>query len=119
MELTLVTQTIASNPWIAVYICEASLLIWLILAHRDRAIGSSPNTGIPGPKGSPIQGNLNELLPYKEDFMGWLSKNEATYGPLFTYTVPVFGRSIVIDRPEWIEHVKKSGFLQLFKYSPC
>ncbi|GJE95571.1 cytochrome P450 [Phanerochaete sordida] len=105
------TQTLSSNPWMTACICEALLTIWLIYAYRDRAFGSSSNTGIPGPKGVPVLGNLRQLLPYKEDFMGWLSTNEAIYGPLFTYTVPGFGRSVVIDRPEWLEHVKKKDMI--------
>ncbi|KAF7790411.1 hypothetical protein EIP86_001366 [Pleurotus ostreatoroseus] len=32
---------------------------------------------------------------------------ENTYGPLFTFTLPGWGRNIVINRPEWLEHVRK------------
>ncbi|EKM52815.1 uncharacterized protein PHACADRAFT_261462 [Phanerochaete carnosa HHB-10118-sp] len=103
--------TSTSNPLLTASGGGILLVMSFIYAYRNRAIGSSPDTGIPGPKGVPVLGNLRQLLPYKEDFIGWLSSNEAIYGPLFTYTVPRYGRSIVIDRPEWLEHVKKKDMI--------
>ncbi|GJE95572.1 cytochrome P450 [Phanerochaete sordida] len=100
-----------SNSWTTTCICGGLVAIFLIYTYRDIALSSSPNSGIPGQTGDPILGNLYELLLYKKDYMGWLSSNEDIYGPLFTYTVPGLGRSIVINRPEWLEHVKKKDMI--------
>ncbi|PCH37062.1 cytochrome P450 [Wolfiporia cocos MD-104 SS10] len=37
----------------------------------------------------------------------YLSVLHKRYGELFTFTMPRWGRSIVIHRPEWLEHMRK------------
>ena len=70
----------------------------------------SVNNRIPGPSGIPVLGNLFQIIPYRENIIDWIATNETLYGPLFTYTIPLQGRSFVINHPKWLEHVKKSEY---------
>ena len=58
-------SNIAASAGVAAALGAGSLLF----AWRNRSINSSPDTGIPGPTGYPIIGNLLEVLAHKHDFL--------------------------------------------------
>ena len=103
------SHTVVENPILTLLLAQTLFVVAIVWLYGNRAIGSSHST-LPGPKGIPVLGNLRQLLPYKADLLGWIRDNEEIYGPLFTFTLPNHGRSIVINHPDWLEHVKKSTF---------
>ncbi|KAL6304066.1 cytochrome P450 [Sparassis latifolia] len=63
---------------------------------------------VPGPIGVPLLGNLLQLFPHRKNMLMYLSILEEKYGPMFAFNMPGYGRTIVINRPEWLEHMRKS-----------
>ncbi|CCM05456.1 uncharacterized protein FIBRA_07676 [Fibroporia radiculosa] len=63
------------------------------------------------PDTSDSVGNLLDILPHLADMLSYFSKLHSQYGDLVTFTLPGFGRTIIIDRPEWLEHVRKNDMV--------
>ncbi|KAI0650932.1 cytochrome P450 [Trametes meyenii] len=79
----------------------------LVVAYPDRYVRTRPLNGIPGPRGAPLIGNFVQALQWQGRSLGWLKHLSDTYGPLCTFTLPIYGRGILIERPEWIAHVRQ------------
>ena len=82
-------------------------LVLLSIAYPDRYVGTRPLSDIPGPRGLPIVGNLFQALPWLGHTLEWLKTLIDEYGPLCTFTLPKWGRAILINRPEWLAHIKQ------------
>ncbi|KAF8994556.1 cytochrome P450 [Cyathus striatus] len=91
----------------SVLVPALSVLAVLAWRYPDRCIGTHSRPDLPGPKGIPIIGNMLLVFAHRDRMLGLLHKLEANYGPLFTFTLPYWGRNIVVNRPEWLDHVKK------------
>ncbi|OSD02319.1 cytochrome P450 [Trametes coccinea BRFM310] len=78
----------------------------LAIAYPDRFVTSRAIHNVPGPQGIPILGNVLHVIPYQGRTLEWLKYLIDTYGPLCTFTLPVYGRGILINRPEWLAHIK-------------
>ncbi|KAF7796095.1 hypothetical protein EIP86_007266 [Pleurotus ostreatoroseus] len=65
----------------------------------------------PGPKGLPFIGNVLQVWPNRRRMIKWMEEQTCVFGPLFTFTIPSWGRTIVINRPEWLAHVKKNDLV--------
>lgn len=103
--LLLVTEDINN---VLVYSCiTALLLLWV--AYPDRYVGTHPRPDLSGPTGNPLFGNLVQVFPWRYRFLLWLEHMHTLYGPLWTFTMPPWGRGIVINRPEWLSHVKEGA----------
>ncbi|KAH9920287.1 cytochrome P450 [Fomitopsis serialis] len=90
--------------------CLAALLaVVALLAYNypNRCIGTVDRPDLPGPRGLPLLGNMLLVFQNRNGMLRFLDNMEATYGPLFTFTLPNWGRNIVINRPEWLEHMRK------------
>ncbi|KAH9920284.1 cytochrome P450 [Fomitopsis serialis] len=79
----------------------------LAYSYPNRCIGTVDRPDLPGPRGLPLIGNLLLVFQNRNGMLKFLDNMEATYGPLFTFTLPSLGRNIVINRPEWLEHMRK------------
>ncbi|KAH7903521.1 cytochrome P450 [Hygrophoropsis aurantiaca] len=77
------------------------------IVYPDRLVGTKGRPDLPGPPGIPLLGNLLQLLPHRKQMLLHLSVLEKKYGELFSFTMPGWGRTIVINRPEWLEHVRQ------------
>lgn len=86
----------------------AIVMIILSVIYPDRCVGTGSRPGLPGPRGLPCIGNLIEVWRNRRRMVLYMKELGHVYGPLCTLTVPVWGRIIVINRPEWLAHVKKS-----------
>lgn len=62
---------------------------------------------LPGPSAMPFIGNAVMVFKHRQVVLEFLQKL-LQYGPVSTFTVPFVGRNLVIGRPEWLEHIKKS-----------
>lgn len=82
--------------------------ITLAIVYPDRCVGVASRLDLSGPKGLPFIGNLIQVWPYRRHMIKWMEEQAGVYGPLFTFTIPNWGRITVINRPEWLAHVKKS-----------
>ena len=82
-------------------------LFLLCIAYPQRLICTRSRPDLPGPAGHPLVGNLLQILPHRERTVEWFQTIIAKYGPLVTFTMPPWGRVILINRPEWLEHIKQ------------
>ena len=94
----------------AVALILVSCIISVAIAYPDRCVGVSSRSDLQGPRGLPFVGNLFHVWPYRRHMITWMEEQTHIYGKLFTFNIPVWGRTIVINRPEWLAHVKKSTF---------
>ncbi|KAK0187618.1 cytochrome P450 [Armillaria mellea] len=83
-------------------------ILLLIVLYPNRSVGVSHRHDIPGPSGFPCIGNLLQILPYRRRMISFMELLNKTYGPLSTFTILGWGRLVVINRPEWLAHVKKN-----------
>lgn len=83
------------------------LVALMCCAYPDRYIGTKSRPDLPGPRGLPLIGNLLQMFPHRKRMLHHVHEMEQQYGELFTFTTPGWGRSIFINRPEWLEHVRK------------
>ena len=82
-------------------------LLLLAIAYPDRYILTRPLPSLPGPRGLPILGNVLHVLPWTGRTLEWLGMLIARYGDVCTFTLPRWGRGILINRPEWLAHIKQ------------
>ncbi len=80
----------------------------LAILYPNRYVGTESRPELPGPRGFPIVGNLFQVLPYRTKTLSWIQRMLSKYGNLITFTMPPWGRGIMINRPEWLAHVKAS-----------
>lgn len=90
--------------------------LFVIAAHRypRRCVGTQDRPELPGPPGLPVIGNMIQLFQQRARMIGYLGDLERQYGPVFTFTMPFWGRNIVIQRPEWLDHVRRRRILFSF-----
>jgi len=84
-----------------------TLSIVLAIIYPDRTIGTRPCPDLPGPRGWPLIGNLFLIFLNRSRMIRFLHEMQEAYGPLYTFTLPYWGRIIVVNRPEWLEHIKR------------
>ncbi|KAF9929841.1 hypothetical protein FBU30_001154 [Linnemannia zychae] len=60
--------------------------------------------------GYPLIGNLTDILSHVEDPLDYLHKTFEEHGDVISITLPVLGRAIIVNRPEFMEHIFKTNF---------
>ncbi|KAF9999904.1 hypothetical protein BGZ79_006522 [Entomortierella chlamydospora] len=80
--------------------------------YRGHAIGTRRRLDLKQPKGAvPLLGHLPLLASVPlDEFYEFLEKQYNEHGPVWSISLPGFGRMIQIDTPENIEHVLKTNF---------
>ena len=84
-----------------------SVLVALSLRYPTRCYATRDRPDLPGPTGLPLIGDMLLISRHRNAMLRFLDTMEKIYGPLFTFTLPCWGRNIVINRPEWLEHMRK------------
>ncbi|PSR72736.1 hypothetical protein PHLCEN_2v11431 [Hermanssonia centrifuga] len=79
-----------------------------VILYPDRCIGVAARKDLSGPRGLPLVGNLLQIWPNRRRMIPLMEELGKKYGPLSTFTIPAWGRTIVINRPEWLAHVKQN-----------
>ncbi|KAG0375273.1 hypothetical protein BGX24_009326 [Mortierella sp. AD032] len=60
--------------------------------------------------GLPLIGNLTDILAHQENTLDYLHKTFLEHGDVISITIPLFGRAIILNRPEFMEHIFKTNF---------
>ncbi|KAF9358000.1 hypothetical protein BGX26_002686 [Mortierella sp. AD094] len=85
---------------------------YYVYSYRGHAIGTRRRLDLKQPKGAvPLLGHLPLLasVPLNELYQ-FLEKQNNELGPVWSISIPGFGRMIQIDTPENLEHVLKTNF---------
>ncbi|KAF8931541.1 hypothetical protein BGZ58_007578 [Dissophora ornata] len=105
------------SPGEVVVIAALGILLAAIAKYPDRAlfVRARPDLKSKAIKGYPLLGNLPQALMASEHPLLVLKRGFETYGDLFTITVPIRGRLIMINSPELLEHIQKTNFSNYIK----
>ncbi|KAF9566421.1 hypothetical protein EC968_003765 [Mortierella alpina] len=89
----------------------------IIYKYRSHAIGAHPRRDLKEPKGAvPLLGHLLVLASHPgPKLYEFLQKQNEELGPVWSISLPFFGRMIQGDEPELIEHVLKTNFPNYIK----
>ncbi|CAO1625864.1 unnamed protein product [Sympodiomycopsis kandeliae] len=88
-------------------------VVYLLIRYPDRLIGSHPaRPGVHCFPGHPIMGNTLGLIKRGtvNQFENFLEETRKTSLPAISWTFPPNGRTILVNRPEYIEHIQKTNF---------
>ncbi|KAG0016993.1 hypothetical protein BGZ80_008713 [Entomortierella chlamydospora] len=85
---------------------------YYVYKYRGHAIGARRRLDLKQPKGAvPLLGHLPLLASVPlDEFYEFLEKQYNEHGPVWSISLPGFGRMIQIDSPENFEHVVKTNF---------
>ncbi|KAF9352671.1 hypothetical protein BGX26_009555 [Mortierella sp. AD094] len=89
-----------------------TITAYYVYKYRSHAIGTRPRHDLKEPKGAlPLIGHLALLASVKlTEIHQLVEKQYNDLGPVWSISLPGFGRMIQIDTPENIEHVLKTNF---------
>ena len=85
------------------------VIMFLISCSPDRYLGTHHRPDLPGPRGWPLLGNTLDIFLNRKRMLMRFHELGSYYGELFSVTLPIWGRTIIINHPEWLEHVKKGA----------
>nr|CAG8553650.1 5668_t:CDS:2 [Entrophospora candida] len=94
---------------LTVFTIISGYIINLLIKYPNRAIGSTDRADLKGPSGLPIIGNLL-LIRRSENYLTFLNDLFLKYGNVVTFTLPQFGRVILLNSPSHIEWFLKENF---------
>ncbi|KAG0351830.1 hypothetical protein BG005_008673 [Podila minutissima] len=117
--LALVNKQGQQSPLQTAVIATAGLLLAAVLKYPNRAFLTSarPDLGKKAIKGSPLLGNMPEMIRAADDPLGGMLKWFETYGDIVSITVPIRGRFIMVNHPMYLEHILKNNFDNYIKGS--
>ncbi|CAO3568868.1 unnamed protein product [Mortierella alpina] len=95
----------------------SALLAAILYKYRSHAVGAHPRRDLKEPKGAvPLLGHLPVLASYSgPKLYEFLEKQNHELGPVWSISLPLFGRMIQGDKPELVEYVLKTNFPNYIK----
>ena len=84
-------------------------IMFLVSCAPDRCLGTHHRPDLPGPRRWPLLGNTLDIFLNRKRMLLRFHELSSYFGELFTVTLPMWGRIIIINHPEWLEHVKKGA----------
>ena len=94
-----------------------AFLIAISYKYRSHAPGAHPRPDLKEPKGAiPLLGHLLVVASYPgAKLYDFFEKQNKELGPVWSISLPFFGRLIQGDEPKIIEHVLKTNFSNYIK----
>ncbi|KAK5797260.1 cytochrome P450 [Linnemannia elongata] len=94
-----------------------AFLIAICYKYRSHAPGAHPRPDLKEPKGAiPLLGHLLVVLSYPgAKLYDFFEKQNKELGPVWSISLPFFGRLIQGDEPKIVEHVLKTNFPNYIK----
>ncbi|KAF9193536.1 hypothetical protein BGZ51_003091 [Haplosporangium sp. Z 767] len=107
------------SPFEYVVLATLGVVVGAMLKYPNRAFltRARPDLKALGrdSPGYPLLGNLPELFKHRDDLLQMLHESFQKHGDILSFTVPIFGRAIVINRPEFMEYILKTNFENFVK----
>ncbi|KAG0365390.1 hypothetical protein BGZ54_006569 [Gamsiella multidivaricata] len=100
------------SPFEYIVLATLGILVAAILKYPNRAIltRARPDLKDKTVFGFPLLGNMPHLLRNRGDALNLMHDGFRHYGNVFSLTVPLFGRIIMVNTPEHMEYVLKTNF---------
>ncbi|KAF9320012.1 hypothetical protein BG003_007538 [Podila horticola] len=110
--MALINKQGQQSPLQTAAIATVGLLLAAVLKYPNRAFltAARPDLGKKAIKGSPLLGNMPEMIRTADDPLGGMLKWFETYGDILSITVPIRGRFIMVNHPMYLEHILKNNF---------
>lgn len=98
------------SPFEYVVLATIGMLVAAVLKYPNRAIltRARPDLKDKTVKGFPLVGNMPQMLYNSADSLNSMHLGFKHFGSVFSLTVPLFGRVILVNSPEHFEWVLKS-----------
>lgn len=93
--------------------CATLFFLYLLVRYPDRLVGTKAGRpGMYAVPGHPLIGNLIGIAKNgtHAQFHRFLAVYRSSPSPVYSWTFPPQGRIIMLNRPEYIEHVQKTNF---------
>lgn len=99
------------SPFEYIVLATLGFLVAAIAKYPNRAFltRARPDLEKCHAVGYPLLGNMPQLLRNRSDSLNSMNTAFKHYGDVFTLTIPLFGRIILVNSPEILEHVLKSN----------
>ncbi|KAG0303154.1 hypothetical protein BGZ98_006956 [Dissophora globulifera] len=102
------------SPLEYIVLATLSCVLAATLKYPNRAFLTRPRPDLKAlgrdAPGYPLIGNLPDFIKHREDPLQMLHDTFREHGDVVSLTMPVFGRMIIVNRPEFMEHILKTNF---------
>ncbi|KAG0331350.1 hypothetical protein BG004_001707 [Podila humilis] len=100
------------SPFEYIVLGTLGVLVAAILKYPNRAFltRARPDLKKYQARGYPLLGNMPQIIKNREDSLNSMNTAFKHFGDVFTITIPLFGRIILVNSPEIWEHVLKTNF---------
>ncbi|KAI1316066.1 hypothetical protein EDD11_010455 [Mortierella claussenii] len=104
-------------PFEYVVLATMGVLLAAILKYPNRAFltRARPDLKDKAVVGYPLVGNMPQMLANRGDSLASLHEGFRHFSNVFTMTVPLFGRLIMVNTPEHFEYILKTNFNNFIK----
>lgn len=96
------------SPFEYVVLATMGVLAAALLKYPNRAFLTRARPDLKSPSGYPLLGNMPQLIRDQGNTLESLNDGFKNFGNVFSLTIPLFGRVILVNTPEHFEHVLKS-----------
>ncbi|KFH68439.1 hypothetical protein MVEG_05254 [Podila verticillata NRRL 6337] len=105
------------SPFEYVVLATLGFLVAAVAKYPNRAFltRARPDLEKCHAVGYPLLGNMPQLLRNRSDSLNSMNTAFKHFGDVFTLTIPLFGRIILVNSPEIVEHVLKTNFNNYIK----
>ncbi|KAG0319750.1 hypothetical protein BGZ99_004942 [Dissophora globulifera] len=105
------------SPFEYIVLATLGVLIAAILKYPNRAIltRARPDLKDRTVSGFPLVGNMPQMMRNRGDSLASMHMGFKHYGNVFSLTVPLFGRIILVNTPEHFEYILKTNFNNYIK----
>ncbi|KAF9097385.1 hypothetical protein BGX29_008094 [Mortierella sp. GBA35] len=102
------------TPFEYLVLATVGCFVAAIIKYPNRAIltNARPDLKAQGrdAPGLPLIGNLGNFITHRDDPLDYLHQSFQEHGDVISVTMPLLGRAIILNRPEFMEHIFKTNF---------
>jgi hypothetical protein len=96
------------SPFEYVVLATMGVLVAAVLKYPNRAFLTRARPDLKTPNGYPLLGNMPQMLRDQGNTLHSMNEGFKNLGNVYSLTIPLFGRVILVNTPEHFEHVLKS-----------
>ncbi|KAG0007115.1 hypothetical protein BGZ65_006660 [Modicella reniformis] len=106
------SKSMKRSPFEYMVFATIGMLVAAMIKYPNRAFltRARPDLKDKTVKGFPLLGNMPQMLRDRDDNLNSMNMGFQHFGDMFSLTIPLFGRIILINSPELNEHVLKTNF---------
>ncbi|KAK3826048.1 MAG: cytochrome P450 [Benniella sp.] len=103
------------SPFEYLVLATMGVLVAAVLKYPNRAFLTRARPDLKTPNGYPLLGNMPQMLRDQANSLQSMNEGFKNLGNVYSLTIPLFGRVILVNTPEHFEHVLKTNFSNYIK----